>query len=56
MQGFEPDHVKERYKMAIMRGNIQFSPRNFAWKNIRINLINTEIVKNLNQKNIIENI
>ena len=30
--GFEPDHVKERYKLAIMRGDIQFSPRNFAWK------------------------
>ena len=30
--GFEPEHVKERYKVAIMRGDIQFSPRNFAWK------------------------
>ena len=30
--GFEPDHVKERYKMAIMKGDIQFSPKNFAWK------------------------
>lgn len=30
--GFEPEVVKERYKMAIMRGDIQFSPRNFAWK------------------------
>jgi hypothetical protein len=30
--GFEPEHVKERYKMAIMKGDIQFSPRNFAWK------------------------
>ena len=30
--GFEPEHVKERYKMAIMKGDIQFSPKNFAWK------------------------
>mgnify|MGYP003132909999 CR=1 FL=1 len=30
--GFEPAHVKERYKMAIIRGDIEFSPRNFAWK------------------------
>ena len=30
--GFEPEVVKERYKHAIMKGDIQFSPRNFAWK------------------------
>ena len=30
--GFEPDHVKEKYKVAIMKGDIQFSPKNFAWK------------------------
>ena len=30
--GFEPEVVKEKYKSAIMKGDIQFSPRNFAWK------------------------
>ena len=30
--GFEPDHVKEKYKSAIVKGDIQFSPKNFAWK------------------------
>jgi hypothetical protein len=30
--GFEPDMVKERYKMAIMNKLISFSPKNFAWK------------------------
>ena len=30
--GFEPYVVKERYKIAIMKKLIQFSPRNFAWK------------------------
>ena len=30
--GFEPDVVKERYKMAIMDKLISFSPKNFAWK------------------------
>ena len=30
--GFEPQVVKERYKNAIMTGDIEFSPRNFAWK------------------------
>ena len=28
--GFEPEVVKERYKNAIMKGDIQFSPRNFV--------------------------
>ena len=54
--GFEPEVVKERYKMAIMKGDIQFSPRNFAWKKYSNNLKNTEIVKILNQKHIIVNI
>ena len=30
--GFEPEHVKERYKKAIINRDIEFSPRNFAWK------------------------
>jgi hypothetical protein len=30
--GFEPDVVKERYKIAIMNKLISFSPKNFAWK------------------------
>jgi len=34
--GFEPDVVKERYKMAIMNKLITFSPKNFAWKKYSI--------------------
>lgn len=29
--GFEPEHVIDRYKLAVEKGDIQFSPRNFAW-------------------------
>lgn len=34
--GFEPENVKERYKMAIMNKLITFSPKNFAWKKYSI--------------------
>lgn len=29
--GFEPEHVKEKYIKACKNGDIQFSPKNFAW-------------------------
>jgi hypothetical protein len=48
--GFEPENVKERYKMAIMNKLITFSPKNFAWKKYSIQFKKYRNCKDLDSK------